>query len=228
MVPQCVVDLLEAIEIEHHQPHLAGQPGRGPDCLARAVVEQASVGQIRECVVERQVLVLRGPAAQVRCLPAQARRGARDDAIEGEVEQREPGQQDHREIASVMRDRRLDRTVRQVELEGAANRPAGNALQRRIHLEQLPEAPVGCIFGSCEVRHLGRGRAPSAVRSSSEGTKCLPMIAWSVAYTASPRRFQILIRAISRPCRLGRKAASSFATSVGARGRFMVAAPSSG
>jgi len=54
-------------------------------------VEEAAVGQICERVVEGEMLVLCGVAAQIGSLPSQPLGGAGDDPVEGEVEQRESG-----------------------------------------------------------------------------------------------------------------------------------------
>jgi hypothetical protein len=60
---QRVVDLLEPVEVEDHQRDPGPVAARGEDRLLRAVVEQASVRQVGQRIVEREVLVLGSLAA---------------------------------------------------------------------------------------------------------------------------------------------------------------------
>ena len=56
IVAQSVVDLLEAIEIEHQQGDLLAAPAVAGQGLAQAVLEQGAVGEAGELIVERLVL----------------------------------------------------------------------------------------------------------------------------------------------------------------------------
>ena len=53
-----VVDRLELVQIKEHQGHAATVALRGNQGLLQAIVEQHSVRQVSQCVVEGQVLDL--------------------------------------------------------------------------------------------------------------------------------------------------------------------------
>ena len=78
-----VVDLLEAVEVHDHHGRGHVVAARRGERLTDAVVEERAVGQVRERVVERLVLV------DLRLLPERLRR-AGDDPEEDAVEHASP------------------------------------------------------------------------------------------------------------------------------------------
>ena len=104
VVPERVVDLLEAIEVD--QQHRA-EPVAAQGALGAAMQERA-VGQVGERVVQRLV--------------AQLARGARHDPVERAEEEHEPAGEQQEHLRDVGADRLGHRLVGEVELEHA--RPA--------------------------------------------------------------------------------------------------------
>ena len=86
-VPERVVDLLEAVEVEHQQGEAAIDRRGALDLVLEPAQQLAAVGDAGEVVVERLVVARLG-------VPAQLARGARDDREEHQVEEQEPGDQD--------------------------------------------------------------------------------------------------------------------------------------
>ena len=125
---------------------------RRQDRPGRAFVEEAAVRKAGQRVVQREVLVLGRLAAQLG-------RGAGDDPEEREVEQCQAAGEQQVEAQRVVRDRGGDRLVRQVELERAGGRARLGEAERRVDLEQLPEAAVVCVLGLAQIGDLGRGAA---------------------------------------------------------------------
>ena len=152
LVAERVVDLFEPVEIEQHESDAQIGALRRQDRPGRAFVEEAAIRKAGQHVVQREVLVLGGLAAQLG-------RGARDDPEEREVQQCQAADEQHVEAQRVVRDRGADRLVRQVELERTGRRARLGEAERRVDLEQLAEAPVVCVLGLAQIGDLGRGAA---------------------------------------------------------------------
>ena len=110
-----VVDLLEAIEVDDH--HRAGVArGLLGQRLPGVLEERAAVGQRGERIEPSVAVVLIG-------LPAQLPRGPGHDPEQQQVEEEQSDRQRQIQPVGVVRDRRGDRGVRGVDLEGSVRQP---------------------------------------------------------------------------------------------------------
>jgi hypothetical protein len=127
-VPERVVDLLEAVEVDQQQRGgLAVALGGGQRAL-HAVVEQRAVGQVREVVVQRLV--------------AQRAGGDRHDPEQDRVEEDEPDGEPQVQPARVLRDRGRDWRVGQVHLDDPVRLLVAAEPERHVHLERADPVPV--------------------------------------------------------------------------------------
>ncbi len=111
-----VIDLLEAVEVhDHHGRGHVVAAGRG-ERVTDAVVEERAVGQVRERVVERLVLVHLG------LVPKRLRRPG-DDPEENAVEHCEREEDEERVVLRPVADAGLDSRIGDRDLHGA-RRPA--------------------------------------------------------------------------------------------------------
>jgi hypothetical protein len=156
LVPERVVDLLEAVEVEEHHRRRVPVASGGREGLAEAVAEERSVRERGEGVVERLPLVLLRLAAQ----PAG---GAQREAEERRVEDGESREEQEVERPRVLGSRGRDRLVREVELEHAVGLRGTLELEGHVDLEQLAELPLACVLLVAEVRDLRLHGAPERV-----------------------------------------------------------------
>ncbi len=152
VMPEGVVDLLEAVEVEDHQRDTCSIAPRRQDRLLGPVVEEASVREVGERVVQREVLVLGG-------LAAQPRRRARHDPEQRQIEQREAGCEEQVEPARVVRDAGGDRTVGKIQLEDAGRLAADAEPEWAVHLEEAAEASVARVLRLLQVVDVRGGLA---------------------------------------------------------------------
>ena len=134
VVPERVVHLLEAVEVDDRDPDRLARAARRRDRVRGAVAEERPVRQTRELVVKGQVLVGRGAAAQA------PRDRAADPAQRHP--QRDQPQRDHDLHRAVGRGERVtDRRVRQVDLEHADHALVGpGRVQRDVRLHRARPA----------------------------------------------------------------------------------------
>ena len=144
MVAEGVVDLLEAVEVHEQDADAAPGARAAAQGVVDAVEEERAVRQAGEVVVEGEPLVL------LR-LPAELPRRARDEPEDAEPEQEQAAADEGVRRPHVVGDGRLDRRVREVELERAED-PAGRAEAKRDDDLVDPPAPVAG-------RHAGRDPA---------------------------------------------------------------------
>jgi hypothetical protein len=111
-----VVDLLEAVEVHDHHGRGHVVAARRRERLADAVVEERAVGEVRERVVERLVLV------DLRLVPERLRR-AGDDPEQDAVEHGEPQEDQERVVLGPIADAGLDPRVGDRDLDGTRRPP---------------------------------------------------------------------------------------------------------
>jgi hypothetical protein len=136
-VPEAVVDLLEAVQVDQEQGDLAGRAAGRGQALVELVAQQFPVRQAGECVVGRLVAVPLGGGQQGLGLPAQPLRRRRDQAEDDDVEDGEADAQRDRHGAHVLADGGGHRRIGQVELDDAVRAGGAVVLQRNVDLEQL-------------------------------------------------------------------------------------------
>ena len=164
---ECVVDVLEAVEVDDHDRRVCSLTLRREQRLVAAISKERAVGEVGEPVVQSLVAVLVGLAAELL-------RRAPDDAKDDGVKQAEPAEQQEVRRVRVACDGGSDRLVGQIELEHA-RRPCRRAeAERHIDLEQLTVGALVYVLGVCQMaylRHdltmeclgeLGRGRKAAA------------------------------------------------------------------
>ena len=128
VVPERVVDLLEAVEVDQQQRGRLAAALGGRQRVRHAVVEQRAVGQVGEVVVQRLV--------------AQRAGGDGDDPEQARVEQQQAEREQQVEAAGVLGDRLRDRLVREVDLDDAARLVRAAEPQRHVDLERAGAAAV--------------------------------------------------------------------------------------
>jgi hypothetical protein len=171
-VAERVVDLLEAIEVHHEHGDHPLAVARG-QCLLEQAVEQRTVGQAGQRVLERLTLVLIG-------LVAHPRGGARGRADETGSERQEADEQDQ-QPARVGRRRGTDRLVREVDGEcpggrrGAVGAEGNHCLDRRLPVRRAHPGGRGArerasdVVGGGGLEGPGGGARPAG---SETGSSC--------------------------------------------------------
>ena len=114
-MPEGVVDLLEAIEIENQQADEASVSLCGKDGLLCPVVEEVAIGKVSQRIVHRKMLTL-------GCLVTQACRRAGDDPEQRDVEENQAAREEEIQTKGVGGDCRRDRAIGQIELERTGRR----------------------------------------------------------------------------------------------------------
>ena len=127
VVPERVVDLLEAVEVDEQHRDRAVR-AHALDRALDALVEERAVRQPGEGVVEGEV--------------AQPPRRAGDDPEQHRVEQREADAEEQVERALLAADRGRHGVIGEVDLERAVDADAGAERQRGVDLEHLAPAAV--------------------------------------------------------------------------------------
>ena len=145
-VPERVVDLLEAVDVDHQSSDAIAAPGGSEQRLPATVEVKRAIRQPGQTIVEGEVL-------RLRCVTPHAFGRTRNDRKERCPEEPDARQQEQGERAKVVSDRRRDRRVRHVQLEDSAHATVRGA-QRDVHLEQSPEAMVLDVLGLLEVRDV--------------------------------------------------------------------------
>ena len=149
VVPERVVDLLEAVEVDQQQRGgLAAALGRGQRGL-HPVVEQRAVGEVGEVVVQGLV--------------AQAARGDGDDPEQRRVEEHEAEREQQVQPARVLGDRGGHRRVGEVDLDDAVGLLVALQAQRHVDLERVAALAV------VEARLLDRALDVAGERGADVG-----------------------------------------------------------
>ena len=138
LVPERVVHVLEAVEVDEHHGSLGLVALAGQQRLVDAVAKQRAVRQPGEAVVEGLVTIHLGLVAQPLRRPG-------DDAEQGGVEEPEPGEQEQIGGTRVARYRGGDRLVREVHLERARGLRIPLEAERNVDLERLAELQVALV-----------------------------------------------------------------------------------
>ena len=162
VVPERVVDLLEAVEVDQQQAgQLAGAAGGG-DRVLHPLVEQRAVREAREVVVQREV--------------PQPPRGDGDDPEQRGVEDEQADAEQQVEPERVLADGGRDRLVGAVDLEHAGGPGVEADTDRDVDLEQGP-AEAGVLGPVLHVPlDASRERRPHPGRVGMRLTDDAPLV----------------------------------------------------